>query len=84
LKKQAEEFLNETKLLLEKAGVRASIDVVISKSSAAEGIIDFAKEAGADLIIIGTKGLTGVERFLMGGVASSVIRHAHCPVLAVR
>jgi nucleotide-binding universal stress UspA family protein len=84
LKKQAEEFLNETKLVLEKAGVRASIDVVISKSSAAEGIIDFAKEAGADLIIIGTKGLTGVERFLMGGVASSVIRHAHCPVLAVR
>jgi nucleotide-binding universal stress UspA family protein len=84
LKKQAEDFLNKIKLLLEKAGVRASIDVVISKSSAAEGIIDFAKEAGADLIIIGTKGLTGVERFLMGGVASSVIRHAHCPVLAVR
>jgi len=84
LKKQAEDFLNEIKLLLEKARVRASIDVVISKSSAAEGIIDFAKEAGADLIIIGTKGLTGVERFLMGGVASSVIRHAHCPVLAVR
>ena len=84
LKKQAEEFLNEIKLVLEKAGVRASIDVVISKSSAAEGIIDFAKEVGADLIIIGTKGLTGVERFLMGGVASSVIRHAHCPVLAVR
>ena len=57
--------------MLEKAGVRASIDVVISKSSAAEGIIDFAKEAGADFIIIGTKGLTGVERFLMGGVADS-------------
>ncbi len=84
LKKQAEDFLNEIKLVLEKAGVRTSIDVVISKSSAAEGIIDFVKEAGADLIIIGTKGLTGVERFLMGGVASSVIRHAHCPVLAVR
>jgi len=49
-----------------------------------KGIIDFAKEADADLIIIGTKGLTGVERFLMGGVATSVIRHAHCPVLAVR
>ncbi len=84
LKKQAEEFLKEIKLVLEKAGVRTSIDVVISKSSAAEGIIDFAKEAGADLIIIGTKGLTGVERFLMGGVASSVTGHAHCPVLAVR
>jgi nucleotide-binding universal stress UspA family protein len=77
LKKQAEEFLNEVKLLVEKGGVKTSVDVVISKSSAAEGIIDFAKEADADLIIIGTKGLTGVERFLMGGVATSVIRHAH-------
>ena len=84
LKKQAEEFLNEVKLLVEKGGVKTSVDVVISKSSAAEGIIDFAKEADADLIIIGTKGLTGVERFLMGGVAASVIRYAHCPVLAVR
>jgi len=84
LKKQAEEFLNEVKLMLEKGGIKTCVDVVISKSSAAEGIIDFAKEADADLIIIGTKGLTGVERFLMGGVAASVIRHAHCPVLAVR
>ena len=44
LTKQAEEFLNEIKLVLEKAGIRASIEVVISKSSAVEGIIDFAKE----------------------------------------
>ena len=84
LTKQAEQFLNETRVFLEREGVSASIHVVVNKSSAAEGIIDYAKEAGADLIVIGTKGLTGVQRFLMGGVASSVIGHAHCPVLAVR
>jgi len=83
VKKQAEDLLNETKALLEKEGVRTSTEVVV-KSSSAEGIIDYANETGADLIVIGTKGLTGVGKFLMGGVANAVIGHAHCPVLAVR
>ena len=50
----------------------------------ARGIIDYARESGADVIVIGTKGLTGVEKFIMGGVASAVIDHAHCPVVAIR
>ena len=83
VKKQAEDLLNETKDLLEKEGVRTSTAVVV-KSSSAEGIIDYANETGADLIVIGTKGLTGVGKFLMGGVANAVIGHAHCPVFAVR
>ena len=83
VKKQAEEFLNESKALLEKEGVNTTIAVVI-KSSAAEGIIDYAKDNEVDLILVGTKGITGGARFLMGGVANSVIGHAHCPVLAIR
>ena len=59
-------------------------DLITNASSAAEGILNYAKEADADLIIIGTKGMTGIEKFLMGSVASKVISHAHCPVLAVR
>lgn len=83
VKKQAEEFLNKTKVILEKEGVNTTIAVVI-KSSAAEGIIDYAKDNDIDLILIGTKGITGGARFLMGGIANSVIGHAHCPVLAIR
>ncbi len=37
-----------------------------------------------DLIVIGTKGMTGIEKFLMGSVANDVITYAHCPVLAIR
>ena len=37
----------------------------------AQGIIDYAKESGADVIVIGTKGLTGLGKFFMGGVVSS-------------
>jgi nucleotide-binding universal stress UspA family protein len=39
---------------------------------------------GADLIVIGSRGLSGMKRLLMGSVSESVVRHAHCPVLVVR
>ena len=43
-----------------------------------------AEELGADLIVMGCRGLGGVRRALMGSVSDSVVRHAHCPVLVVR
>lgn len=47
-------------------------------------IVDLAEELGVDLIIVGSRGLGGVKRALMGSVSDSVVRHAHCPVLVVR
>ncbi len=36
------------------------------------------------MIVIGSRGLTGMSRALMGSVSDSVVRHAHCPVMVVR
>ena len=47
-------------------------------------IVALAEELGADLIVMGSRGLRGVRRTLMGSVSDSVVRHAHCPVLVVR
>ena len=47
-------------------------------------IIDYATSRDVDLIVIGTRGRTGLKRFLMGSVAYGVVQHAHCPVLLVR
>jgi nucleotide-binding universal stress UspA family protein len=47
-------------------------------------IIDYAANNDVDLIVIGTRGRTGLKRFLMGSVANGVVQHAHCPVLLVR
>ncbi len=43
-----------------------------------------AEETGADLVVMGSRGLGGIRRALMGSVSDSVVRHAHCPVLVVR
>ena len=51
---------------------------------AATEIVDLSEELGAGLVVLGSRGLGGVRRALMGSVSDSVVRHAHCPVLVVR
>ncbi|WP_027389755.1 universal stress protein [Chrysiogenes arsenatis] len=47
-------------------------------------IVDYAEKNDVDLIIIGSHGYTGIDRFLLGSVAERVVRKAKCPVLTVR
>lgn len=56
----------------------------ILSGRAAGQIVDFAEDSGADLIVMSTHGLTGMNRFLIGSVAEKVVRHAGCPVLTVK
>ena len=47
-------------------------------------IVNEAEEWGADLIVLGSHGYTGLKRLLLGSVAQSVAAHAHCSVEVVR
>ena len=49
-----------------------------------EEVVVLGEEEGVDLIVVGSRGLGGVRRALMGSVSDSVVRHAHCPVLVMR
>jgi nucleotide-binding universal stress UspA family protein len=50
----------------------------------AQEIVNLADKIAAGLIVVGSRGLGGIRRALMGSVSDSVVRHAHCPVLVVR
>jgi len=58
--------------------------VVRVSENTAVAIVDYAKEAHVDVIVVGTHGRGPVSRLLMGSVAEHVVRHAPCPVLVVR
>jgi nucleotide-binding universal stress UspA family protein len=58
--------------------------VVMTSASPAFAIIDYAKENGIDLIVMGTHGRGALAHLLMGSVAERVVRLASCPVLTVR
>ncbi len=47
-------------------------------------IVAVGEDVGAGLIVLGSRGLGGLKRALMGSVSDSVVRHAHCPVMVVR
>jgi nucleotide-binding universal stress UspA family protein len=51
---------------------------------ASEGIVELARKIGADLIVMGTQGLTGLKHVLLGSVAERTVRLAPCPVLTVK
>lgn len=53
-------------------------------STGADAIIGVAEEIGADLIVVGNRGMSGARRFLLGSVPNSVTHHAPCSVLVVR
>jgi nucleotide-binding universal stress UspA family protein len=63
-------------------GVAASSHV--ARAPAASAIVELAEELGVDLIVMGTRGRTGLKHVLLGSVAERTMRHAPCWVLAVR
>jgi len=63
-------------------GIEAT--VVERHGDAATAILDEAETAGAELIVLGTRGLSTVERWLLGSVSSRVLHHARCSVLVAR
>ena len=61
-----------------------AVAVVRTSAAPAAAIVEYAKEAPIDLIVIGTHGRGMVSRLLMGSVAERVVRLGPCPVLTVR
>ena len=59
-------------------------DVDVAAGPPAETIVHVAHERGADLIVMGTHGRTGLHHILLGSVAEKVVRLATCPVLTVK
>jgi nucleotide-binding universal stress UspA family protein len=57
---------------------------VVREGGAADEIVAAARGIPADLIVIGTRGHTGLARLVLGSVARNVLTHAHCSVLVVR
>jgi nucleotide-binding universal stress UspA family protein len=59
-------------------------DVVRAPGDPAEAILSTADSVGADLIVVGNKGMTGAKRFLLGSVPNKISHHSNCNVLIVK
>ena len=82
LQDQAMALVEKTEAKLRAAGF--SVSPALQEGDPKSKIIDVAKQWKADLIVLGSHGRKGLQRFLMGSVAESVVRHAECSVEIVR
>jgi len=57
---------------------------VLLEGNPANSILEFAEKEGIELIVMGTLGRTGLDRFLLGSVAEKIVRHSKIPVMVVR
>jgi nucleotide-binding universal stress UspA family protein len=81
-REDVEATLREAAEDIEDAGIR--VETFAREGDPADAILDVAEERGADLIVVGNKGMTGAKRFLLGSVPNKVSHHAPCSVLIIR
>lgn len=82
-KEAAEKYLFDLAEDLKKKGFKVTPMVKTGQQVALE-IIDFAKESGADLIVMSTSGRSGITRWVLGSVAHKVLTRAETPILLIR
>ena len=61
-----------------------TVQFLVWEGEPGPSIVDAAEAEQADLIVVGTRGRSRVERMVLGSVSDHVVRHTHCPVLVVR
>jgi nucleotide-binding universal stress UspA family protein len=83
-KRKAREVLDEQVARIEESG--AAVEEAHLRMGERPGrvVVDLSEELGAGLVVVGSRGVGPLRRALMGSVSTSVVRHAHCPVLVVR
>lgn len=81
-KRDAEELLEKVRRTLAEHGIDCRTRLSIGPIAAE--IVRIAKEGAYDIIFVGSRGLGGVKRMILGSVADDVMRHAHCAVTLVR
>jgi nucleotide-binding universal stress UspA family protein len=81
-RRQGEELVSHAAEQLQAAGFQTS--TVVRDGDARHAILDVAAEWGPDVIVLGSHGRKGVDRFLLGSVSEGIVRHAPCSVEVVR
>src|SRR5256886_6556376 len=83
-RKAAMGIVGETESKAKKKGIHVKTEIPEAVSSVVETILNHATKATVALIIVGTRGLGGFKKMLLGSVSSGIVSHANCPVLVVR
>ena len=83
LKEENEKNLKKVERLRDEEGLDVKITTKVKEGSPARVILETIEEEDIDLVVIGSAGKTGIDKFLMGSVAEKVVKSAKCCVLVI-
>lgn len=83
-KQEAQKWFDKVQESAIKKGVRLSREIIVDSGSVVGAIVNYAEHHNIDLIVIGSRGLTGFKKLMRGSTASGVVTYAHCLVLVVK
>lgn len=83
VKKEAQAWFDKVQEADEN-NVKLKREIIVNSRSIVGAVVEYAEHEGVDLIVIGSRGLSGFKKLLLGSVASGIVTYAHCPVLAVK
>ena len=82
LRKYAQDTILHAQSLAKSQGIEPN--VIIKEGNVSEQIIQYSKKSRTDLIVVGSKGLGAVLRFMLGSVSTKIANHSLCSVLIVK
>ena len=80
---KGQEILRKVKEVAEKRNLVVTA-VMLERADPADEILKLSERDSYDLIVLGTRGLSGIRKFLLGSVSSKITEHAKCAVLTVK
>ena len=85
-KAKIQKILNDIKENAKTVGIESTTKILMipRTDGIVKPILKYAEDEEIDLIVVGTRGRTGIKRMLLGSVASGVVTYAHCPVIIVK
>lgn len=84
---EAQHWLDQIKANAEDNGIKISTKILMvptTSSSTSAAIVNYAEQDNIDLIVVGTRGRSGLKKMLLGSTALGVLTYAHCPVMVVK
>ena len=83
-KKEAQTWFDKVQEKSNENNVKLRREIIVNPRSLVGAVVDYAEHEGVDLIVIGSRGLSGFKKLLLGSVASGIVTYAHCPVLVIK
>jgi nucleotide-binding universal stress UspA family protein len=81
---EVRKWFDDIKEKANKNDIQFRSEIIMAKKSTVSSMLDYAEEQNINLIVVGTRGRSGIKKIMLGSIASGLVTYATCPVLVVK